>query len=54
MVGDHLDFDVAGAQQLGMRGIWIDRSGAGLPPGCAVRPDRIVRTLVELEPALSR
>ena len=49
MVGDHLDFDVAGAQQLGMRGIWIDRAGAGLPAGCAVRPDRIIRTLSELE-----
>jgi putative hydrolase of the HAD superfamily len=50
MVGDHLDFDVAGAQQLGMRGIWIDRPGAGLPSGCVVRPDRIIRTLAELGP----
>jgi putative hydrolase of the HAD superfamily len=51
MVGDHLDFDVAGAQRLGMRGIWIDRPGAGLPAGCAVRPDRIIRTLSELDGA---
>jgi putative hydrolase of the HAD superfamily len=49
MVGDHLDFDVAGAQRLGMRGIWIDRPGAGLPDGCVVRPDRIIRSLTELE-----
>jgi putative hydrolase of the HAD superfamily len=49
MVGDHLDFDVAGAQQLGMHGIWIDRLGAGLPAGCVVRPDRIIRALTELE-----
>jgi putative hydrolase of the HAD superfamily len=54
MVGDHLDWDVAGAQQLGMRGIWIDRDGAGLPAGCAVRPDGIIRALTELEEALSR
>ncbi len=54
MVGDHLDFDVAGAQRLGMRGIWIDRTGAGLPPGCAVRPDAIIRALTELEEALRR
>jgi len=54
MVGDHLDFDVAGAQQLGMRGIWIDRAGAGLPAGCAVRPDGIIRALTELEEALRR
>jgi len=48
MVGDHLDFDIAGAQQLGMQGIWIDRAGAGLPAGCVVRPDRIIRSLTEL------
>jgi putative hydrolase of the HAD superfamily len=49
MVGDHLDFDVAGAQRLGMRGIWIDRPSAGLPANCLVRPDRIIRSLDELE-----
>lgn len=48
MVGDHLDFDVAGAQQLGLEGIWIDRAGAGLPAESAVRPDRIIRSLTEL------
>lgn len=54
MVGDHLDFDVAGAQRLGMRGIWIDRVGAGLPAGCVVRPDGIIRALTELEEALTK
>jgi putative hydrolase of the HAD superfamily len=54
MVGDHLDFDVAGAQRLGIRGIWIDRLGAGLPAGCAVRPDAIIRALTELPGALRR
>ena len=49
MVGDHLDFDVAGAQRLGMQGIWIDRPGTGLPAECAVRPDRIIRSLRELD-----
>jgi putative hydrolase of the HAD superfamily len=49
MVGDHLDFDVAGAQRLGLRGIWIDRPGSGLPAECAVRPDRIIRSLTELD-----
>ena len=49
MVGDHLDFDVAGAQRLGLQGIWIDRLGSGLPPDCAVRPDRIIRSLTELD-----
>jgi HAD superfamily hydrolase (TIGR01509 family) len=48
MVGDHLDWDVAGAQRLGMTGIWVDREGGGLPDGSPVRPDRIVRALTEL------
>ena len=48
MVGDHLDFDVAGAQRLGMQGIWIDRTAGGLPAGCLVRPDRVIRSLEEL------
>lgn len=48
MVGDHLEFDVAGPQRLGVRGIWIDRPGHGLPEGTAVAPDRIVRALPEV------
>jgi hypothetical protein len=31
-----------------MRGIWIDRAGRGLPPGSAVRPDRIIASLADL------
>jgi putative hydrolase of the HAD superfamily len=52
MVGDHLEFDVAGAQRLGMQGIWIDRAAGGLPAGCVVRPDHIIRTLPELDEVL--
>jgi putative hydrolase of the HAD superfamily len=48
MVGDHLEFDVAGAQRLGLRGVWMDRAGTGLPPEATVRPDRIVRALDEV------
>lgn len=48
MVGDHLEFDVAGAQRSGLHGVWLDRAGAGLPAGSAVRPDRIVRVLDEV------
>lgn len=48
MVGDHLEFDIAAPQRLGLRAAWLDRAGAGLPPDCAVRPDRILRTLAEL------
>jgi len=48
MVGDNLEWDVAGSQRVGLRAAWIDRPGTGLPPDATVRPDRIVRTLGEL------
>lgn len=48
MVGDHLVFDVDAPQQLGLRGVWMDRGGRGLPADSAVRPHRIIRSLDEL------
>ena len=48
MVGDHLEWDVGAPQQLGLRGVWIDRGGRGLPQGSVVRPHRIIRSLDEL------
>jgi putative hydrolase of the HAD superfamily len=48
MVGDNLEWDVAAPQRLGLRGVWIDARGRGLPAGSAVRPDHIVRSLAEL------
>ena len=48
MVGDNLEFDVAAPQRLGLSGIWIDVQGRGLPDGSRVKPDYIVRSLVEL------
>ena len=48
MIGDNLEFDVAAPQRLGIFGIWMDVRGAGLPDGCVVKPDRIVRALAEL------
>jgi putative hydrolase of the HAD superfamily len=50
MVGDHLEFDVAAPQRLGLRGVWVDRAGAGLPANADVTPHRIVRDLSGLEP----
>ncbi|HEX4998581.1 MAG TPA: HAD family hydrolase [Terriglobia bacterium] len=47
MVGDHLEFDVAGSQRCGITGVWIDRRGRGLGLS-AVRPHRIVSSLTEL------
>jgi putative hydrolase of the HAD superfamily len=48
MVGDNLDWDVAGAQAVGIRGIWLDRSGGGVPDGASVQPDAVVRSIAEL------
>jgi putative hydrolase of the HAD superfamily len=48
MVGDNLEWDVAAPQALGMRAVWIDIRGRGLPAHSAVRPDHIVRSLAEL------
>jgi putative hydrolase of the HAD superfamily len=48
MVGDNLEWEIAAPQRLGIHAIWHDGYGAGLPPDCPVRPDRIIRTLPEL------
>ena len=48
MVGDHLVWDVDGAQRVGITGIWIDREAAGLPADSSIRPDRVIRSLSEL------
>ncbi len=51
MVGDNLEWDVAAPQRLGLRAAWVDGPGHGLPPGSAVRPDRVLRAFREvLEP----
>ncbi|MGD2205902.1 MAG: HAD family hydrolase [Anaerolineae bacterium] len=53
MVGDMLEMDVGGAQGVGMRGVWLDNRGQGLPEGAEVRPDAVVRKLGELVAVLA-
>jgi putative hydrolase of the HAD superfamily len=48
MVGDNLEWDVAGPQREGIAGIWIDPHGRGIPPGRAVQPHRIIGRLADL------
>ena len=48
MVGDNLEWDVAGPQRLGISGIWVDSSKKGLPRSSAVSPHRIIAALPEL------
>lgn len=45
MVGDNLEWDVASPQRVGMKGIWVDYAGAGLPVSSAAKPDQIIRHL---------
>lgn len=48
MVGDNLDADIRGAQQVGIYAVWVDTPGSGLPAGTTVCPDRIIRSLSDL------
>ncbi len=48
MIGDNVEWEVVAPQRLGMRGIWYDPHGAGLPADSPVRPDRIISRLGEL------
>jgi putative hydrolase of the HAD superfamily len=48
MVGDHLEWDVAQPQRLGLRGIWVDAHGTGVTDMNDVQPDMVVRALSEL------
>jgi putative hydrolase of the HAD superfamily len=48
MVGDNLEWEVVAPQRLGIFAIWYDGYGAGLPPDSPIRPDRIIRSLLEL------
>jgi putative hydrolase of the HAD superfamily len=50
MVGDNLEWEIAAPQRLGIYAIWHDSVGTGLPEGSDIRPDRIIRSLLELLP----
>jgi putative hydrolase of the HAD superfamily len=51
-VGDRLDLDAAGAAAAGLRGIWLDRAGAGAVAGGQGAGVRRIATLHELSVAL--
>jgi putative hydrolase of the HAD superfamily len=48
MIGDNLCADIAGAQKVGLRGVWHDGTRVGLPAGAAVVPDAIIQSVCEL------
>ncbi|MFZ1991263.1 MAG: HAD family hydrolase [Alphaproteobacteria bacterium] len=48
MIGDNLEWEVVAPQRLGIHAIWYDGYGQGLPEGSAIKPDRIIRSLMDL------
>ncbi len=48
MVGDNLEFDIRGAQQVGIYAVWVDTLGSGLPGGATVHPDMTIGSLSDL------
>ena len=48
MVGDNLEWDVLAPQRLGLRGVWVDGPGVGLPKSSDPAPHRIIRAFPEL------
>jgi len=52
MIGDNPINDVAGAQEAGMRGVWLNRDGSLGAPPAGVRPDATIASLAELDAAL--
>ncbi len=48
MVGDHLEWEVAAPQRLGIYAVWCDAFGRGLPADSPIRPDRTIRSLADL------
>ena len=48
MVGDDLERDIAGAQKLGICGVWVDWRGNGIPLSSKAQPDCIVRSISQI------
>lgn len=48
MIGDNLEWDVEQPQKIGITGVWVDVTGAGVPASRAVRPDLVIRRLSDL------
>jgi putative hydrolase of the HAD superfamily len=54
MVGDTLEADIGGAQDAGMRAVWLDTRDQDLPEGTSVRPDAHIQRLAELVQVLEQ
>jgi putative hydrolase of the HAD superfamily len=52
-VGDSFEHDVEAAAAVGLRTVWVNRSGEPVPAGAAKHPDAVIGSLAEL-PAVVR
>jgi putative hydrolase of the HAD superfamily len=48
MTGNDLGADVLGAKNAGIRSVWVDHAGSGVPENAPARPDRVVASIAEL------
>lgn len=48
MVGDNIKWDIAAPQALGIRGVWYDWKGIGLPPNAPAIPFKTIRKTTDL------
>ncbi|MEA2214272.1 MAG: hypothetical protein QOF83_4220 [Solirubrobacteraceae bacterium] len=53
MVGDSVTKDIAGASGAGLGAVWLNRAGAGQPPGPALAEVPQITALAELAPVLA-
>jgi putative hydrolase of the HAD superfamily len=54
MIGDNLEWDVGGAERVGIAGIWLDRGGGNAPASGPVSPRHAVRSLDEVIALVAR
>jgi putative hydrolase of the HAD superfamily len=54
MIGDNLEWDVGGAERMGIAGIWLDRGAGVAPPSGSVSPRHVVRSLDEVIALVAR
>jgi putative hydrolase of the HAD superfamily len=47
MIGDNFEWEIAAPQRIGIKGIWMDHKGAGVPAS-SVQPYRIIKNLSEV------
>lgn len=48
MIGDNFEWEIAAPGRLGIKGIWFDHRGDGVPADATVQPYRVIRSWGEL------